>query len=118
MSYMRNSESNSPAPASEYFNSDTENGDMDVTLLAPQYIGNPTDTAGYITFQRTGCASAERDYFAAGQYKPWVVSVVFGADGGTSQLAGSTVRTCISGYNGDTLADGDGISTTTTTAGA
>ena len=115
MSYMRTSESGSPAPASQYFDSATEGGDFEVELEAAQCIGNPTDTAGYITFKRPGNTHAERDYFEGGQTKPWVVETVYGNDGGTSGLSGSTCRAMVSGgINGV----GDILSTTTTTGGA
>lgn len=113
MTTMRTSESISPCTSSEYFDADTDNGDLSITIQAQQMIGNPTGTAGYITFKRTGNTCAERDYFAAGQYKFWVVDTIYGADGGTSGLAGSTCRVCVTGgYTGT----GDAIGTTTTTA--
>lgn len=116
MSYVRTSDSKSPTPASEYFDCDTETGDFTVSILAQVSIANPTDKAGFITFKRPGNTSAERDYFAAGQIKDFVVEKVYGSDGGTSGLSGSTCRAQI---NGGFEGFGDaGSTTTTTTAGA
>jgi hypothetical protein len=112
MSYIRSSEFTSPAPASEYFDTGTDTGIFTVTIPAPQGICNPTSSAGYITFKRIGNTYAERDYFAAGQYKPWVVEEVYGTDG-VGGLLGSTVRCSIVGGPTGT---GDYDGTTTTTA--
>jgi len=118
MSYIRTSDSGSPAPASEYFATGSATGHFDVTLEAPQNIGNPTNTAGYITFKRPNNTYAERDYFAAGQYKPWVVERVYGTDG-VGGLSGSSVDCCVSGgVNGIGDDAGTTTTTTTTTSGA
>lgn len=110
MSYIRNSEFTSPAPASEYFNSGDNSGVFTVTIFAPQGLCNVTDTAGYITYKRPGNVYAEREYFAAGQFKPWVVEYVYGTDG-YDGLSGSTVNCSVVG--GPTgIGEDDGTTTT------
>lgn len=108
MSYIKSNDSSKEA--SEYFASGTDDDVFSVTLEAPQCIGNPTETAGYITFKRPGNAYPERDYFAAGQFKDWVVETVYGTDG-IGSLGGSTCDSCVAGgINGVGSLDG----TTTT----
>jgi hypothetical protein len=97
MSYIRRSDSTSPAIKAQSFTSSVSNGDLAVTLDAPQCIGNPTDTAGYITFMLQGDTVALRDYFLPGQFKPFAVKTVYGANGGTSTLTGSTINCYVAG---------------------
>lgn len=93
MSYIRTSESTSPAIASQYFASGSTGMIGTVTLTAPQCIGNPNDVAGFIAFKRPGNSSYERDYFQPGQVKPWVVESVLGVTG----AVGSTIDSYVAG---------------------
>lgn len=93
MSYIRKSESTSPATKSEYFFSGSTGMIGTVTLPAQQCIGNPTDTAGFIAFKMPGNDSYQRDYFLPGQFKPWVVESVLGVTG----TVGSTVDSYVAG---------------------
>lgn len=95
MSYIRTSESTSPAIASQYFNSGSTGMNGAVTLNAPQCIGNPTDTAGFIAFKRPQ-SNPERDYFLPGQVKPWVVERVYDYTG-TTGINGSTINCYVAG---------------------
>jgi len=94
-----------PAPGSKLYKSGSEVGQWTITDKNAQCIGNPGATDGYITFKRPGNSAAEREFFAAGQTKPWVVDIVYGTDGGDSGLSGSTVDAKVCGLfvgSGDT----------------
>jgi len=113
---MRNSESLSPTPASEYVGLTGETGIISVTLPAQQSVVNCGYTGGYLTFKRPGNANPERDYFAGGQEKHYVINKLYGSDG-FGNLDGSDINVILTG--GITgIGDLNGTTTTTTTAGA
>lgn len=95
MSHLPSSEMVSPARKSEDFaSSGTITGGFGaVTLAAPQSIGNPTETAGKISFHMVDDPpeTIRTDYFIAGQYKPLVVDKVY------DLAAGSTVNSRVIG---------------------
>lgn len=99
-----------PAAGSRLYDADSIAGQWTITDKNVQCIGNPGATDGYITFKRTGNSAAEREFFAAGQSKPWVVNTVYGSDGGDSGLSGSTVKAKVCGLfegSGDASIDPD-----------
>ena len=103
MNYNPTTSPIAPAPGSRLYKSSSENGQWSITDKNVQCIGNPGATGGYITFKRPGNSAAEREYFAEGQSKPWVVDTIYGVDGGDSELSGSTVDAKVCG-----LFDGSG----------
>lgn len=87
MSYIKTSEFTSPSDG-EPQKGLLIAGATTITIPAPQGISNPTDTAGYIEYRKKNATTAEREYFAPGQVKPYAIGIVYGSGGA---LGGTTV---------------------------
>lgn len=87
MSYIKSSEWTSPSDG-EPVKGTLIAGATAITATAVQGISNPTNADGYIEFLKKNATTAEIEFFAAGQLKPYVVKTVYGSGGA---LGGTTV---------------------------